>query len=234
MKKAQKFDEVDLLNVMEQIVQIHTRHYQDDFEIDKRQIGKLADSPERESRFLIWMSRPNGTNCFSERDVFLRESYANLAVMHYFERTYDPILAYAVELQKKEDGRLIGRMQELNFCAFAARVSKKALPTATVTTEFADGYSEVIPYPSFQPLLRVLMEKHGPPSKITFDPKDMRDLTELLQQERANRSRETVPGDIDAHLAKLREASVRERLEKAKSTVSSLQKDIERIKDVIR
>ena len=62
-----KFENVDVLAALEQIMCQNTAFYQDDFEIDKEMIRKAAASDKAEDKTLLWMSRPSGTYCFRGR-----------------------------------------------------------------------------------------------------------------------------------------------------------------------
>lgn len=59
-----KFEGVDILDFLGQVVELHTQHYKEDFDVDKELIQKVALSGEPEERRLLWMSRPCGTYCF--------------------------------------------------------------------------------------------------------------------------------------------------------------------------
>ena len=50
----------------------NTAFYQNDFDIDKSIIHRDAASDQAVDKALLWMSRPSGTYCFRERDVFLK------------------------------------------------------------------------------------------------------------------------------------------------------------------
>ena len=54
---AVRFEGVDILDSLEQIMELHTQHYKDDFDLDKELIPKLAVSGEPEDRHLLWLSR---------------------------------------------------------------------------------------------------------------------------------------------------------------------------------
>lgn len=72
-----KFENVDVLAYLEKIMQQNTGYFQSDFEIDKKIIAKAAAQPAAEDRTLLWMSRPSGTHCFRERDVFVKDTAAH-------------------------------------------------------------------------------------------------------------------------------------------------------------
>lgn len=56
-----RFEDVDLLGALSRIVDLHTQHYKEDFDLDKELISKLAVSERSEDKQLLWMSRPSGT-----------------------------------------------------------------------------------------------------------------------------------------------------------------------------
>lgn len=67
-----KFEDVDVITSLEAIMKQNTAFYQNDFDLDRNILQKAAASPTAEDRRLLWFSRPSGTSCFRERDVFLK------------------------------------------------------------------------------------------------------------------------------------------------------------------
>ena len=55
---AVKFEGVDILDSLGQIMELHTQHYKEDFDMDKELIPKLAASADPEDKHLLWMSIP--------------------------------------------------------------------------------------------------------------------------------------------------------------------------------
>ena len=113
----QKFENVDILACLDAVMKQNTGFYQSDFEIDKKIIHKAAASPDREDRLLLWLSRPSGTHCFRERDVFLKDTRPYNTWKFHGEQTRDRILAYAVELTGRERGKIRGNLYELDYAA---------------------------------------------------------------------------------------------------------------------
>lgn len=110
-----KFENVDVLAALEQIMRQNTAFYQDDFEIDKDILRQAAASDKAEDKALLWMSRPSGTYCFRERDVFLQDTRQYNTWKFYGEQTRDHVLAYAVELTGKVGGKIRGNLYELDY-----------------------------------------------------------------------------------------------------------------------
>ena len=92
---------------MGQIMELHSQHYKDDFDMDKELIPKLDLSGEPEDRRLLWMSRPCGTYTLREWEVYLESSHANNVWKFYHEQTKDPVLAYALSIKDVQDGASI-------------------------------------------------------------------------------------------------------------------------------
>ena len=97
-----KFENIDLVDALRRIMDIHTQNYKEDFELDAGCFTALPvpNLPTDEST-LLWMSRPNGTYLLPEREVYVEDSYENKVWEFYHEQTRDPILAYAVEIQRR-------------------------------------------------------------------------------------------------------------------------------------
>ena len=54
-----RFEDVDLLGALSRIVDLHTQHYKEDFDLDKELISKLAVSDRSEDKQLLWMPLRN-------------------------------------------------------------------------------------------------------------------------------------------------------------------------------
>lgn len=135
----QKFENVDILACLDAVMKQNTGFYQSDFEIDKEIIHKAAASPDREDKNLLWLSRPSGTHCFRERDVFLKDTRPYNTWKFHGQQTRDRILAYAVELTGRERGKIRGNLYELDYAAHFRHVREQALPADTVTLFYERG-----------------------------------------------------------------------------------------------
>ena len=135
----QKFENVDILACLDAVMKQNTGFYQSDFEIDKKIIHEAAASPDCEDRTLLWLSRPSGTHCFRERDVFLKDTRPYNTWKFHGEQTRDRILAYAVELTGRERGKIRGNLYELDYAAHFRHIREQALPADTVTLFYERG-----------------------------------------------------------------------------------------------
>lgn len=213
-----KFENVDIIASLDAIMRQNTAFYQNDFEIDKKIIQKAAASPAAEDKRILWLSRPSGTYCFRERDVFLKDTRQHNTWRFYGEQTRDHILAYAVTITGTEGGKIKGDLYELDYPQHFKHVAKQALPADTVTlhyecgsrtqptTQRFDGY----PDPQLGEFVR------GDPQ-----PNDPDALRFLLQQEQRERER-LKPGDFKAHTAALHDSRIRREAERVLSKLQDL------------
>ena len=178
--------DVDILAVLEAVMDRNTHHYRQDFEADRVMIQKAAADPEPERRCLLWLSRPCGTECFYERNAYIRESYAHHA-WTYHAGTSGPFAAYAIEITGVRDGRPVGSLYELDFRRHAARVKFQALPVRAVDLVFADGYAACCGYAEYDESIHALTARHGAVAQETLHPEDEDALDALLREDRAGR-----------------------------------------------
>ena len=124
-----KFENVDVLASLQQIMQQNTAAFQNDFDIDKKILTRAAKSKNVEDKVYLWFSRPNGTHCLRERDVFLRGTREHNTFRFYHEQTKERVLAYAVVLSGMESGKVKGSIYELDYAAKAELAIQTALRT---------------------------------------------------------------------------------------------------------
>ena len=195
----QKFENVDVIAALDEIMRQNTAFYQSDFDIDKGIIQRTAASDQAVDKTLLWMSRPSGTYCFRERDVFLKDTRQHNTWRFYGEQTRDKILAYAVELTGTKDDTIRGNLYELDYQQHFRHVIDAALPVS-VNRLFYERGSRDIPAEQFF---------DGSPDRVLgdflhyeFQPRDPAVLQEALQQEQHSRE-QARSGDFKAHITAL-------------------------------
>ena len=202
--KLQKFENVDVIASLEAIMKQNTAFYQSDFDIDKQILQKAAVSPVPEDRRLLWFSRPSGTCCFRERDVFLKDTRQHNTWRFYGEQTRDTILAYAVELTGTEQGKIKGNLYELDYLQHFREVIEKSIPADNYTLIYEHGervqeagrYFDGTPDPQL-----------GKFERFEAIPNDPDALKWLLREEHRNRE-QLPPGDFKAHIAALHDGLI--------------------------
>lgn len=204
MEKLKKFEDVDVIASLEAIMKQNTAFYQSDFDIDKRILLEAAARPVAEDKRLLWFSRPSGTCCVRERDVFLKDTRQHNTWRFYGEQTRDKILAYAVELTGTERGKLKGNLYELDYPQHFRDVAEKSI--------LADNYTLIYEHGERSQPAGQYFDGNPDPQLGKFErfealPNDPDALQSLLQEER--RSREQLsPGDFKAHITALRDGLI--------------------------
>ena len=87
-----KFMDVDLIQSLKAVLQQNTGFYQSDFEIDRQILARAASEPEGRDKTFLWLSRPCGTHCLREREVFLKGSPAYGVWQFFGNRNHNGVL----------------------------------------------------------------------------------------------------------------------------------------------
>ena len=182
----------------------YTAFYQNDFDIDKSIIHRDAASDQAVDKALLWMSRPSGTYCFRERDVFLKGTRQHNTWKFYGEQTRDKILAYAVELTGTQGGTIRGNLYELDYQQHFRHVVEASQPVSVNRLFYEHGTRDIPDGQYFD----------GSPDRVLGNflryeaqPHDPAVLQEALRQEQHSRGR-AVPGDFKAHVTALHDSRI--------------------------
>lgn len=214
---AVRFEGVDILDSLEQIMELHTQHYKDDFDLDKELIPKLAVSGKPEDRCLLWLSRPCGTYTLREWEVYLEGSHANKVWKFYHEQTKDPVLAYALSIKDVRDGKVVGNIYPLDYAEHVEHIKLLTCPIGNVAVAFEDGTNIIIPYQDRRRLMNELMPLHGSPKSMTELPENERELAMILKRERLKHSYHATNGDINEYIDGLKKSTLRGKLKEART-----------------
>lgn len=200
----QKFENVDVIAALSEIMRQNTAFYQSDFDIDKGIIQRAAASDQAVDKTLLWMSRPSGTYCFRERDVFLKDTRQHNTWRFYGEQTRDKILAYAVELTDTKDDTIRGNLYELDYQQHFRHVIDAALPVSVSRLFYEHGSRDI---PAEQYFDGSPDRALGSFLRYEFQPRDPAVLQEALQQEQRGRE-QARPGDFKAHITALHDSRI--------------------------
>lgn len=216
-----KFENVDILDALGQIMELHTQHYKDDFDMDKELIPKLAESADPEDRRLLWMARSCGTYTLREREVYLDGSYENNVWKYYHEQTKDPVLAFALSIKGIQDGKVMGNLYPLDYPDHVERVKLLTCPIEKVTVTFEDGAVVTLPYQTRRGFINELSPEHGNPQFMLYSPGSEQELAMILKRERFKRSYHAKPGNIKEYIDGLQKATVRGQLKELQPSAVS-------------
>lgn len=188
-KQLYKYMDVDVIAFLEEKMKGNTKHYQSDFDIDKRMLNRLSMSSYKEDKTLLWLSRSHGTHCLKEYEVFIKDTAAH-NTWKYFAGSKDPIVAYAVELTGKDYGIIRGNLYELDYEAHAALTASKAVDPVECVIAFQDGYEHYTPYGrGSYGYYAPLVEEHGAIVHSLDLPRDKEAHAQILSEQKSARSK---------------------------------------------
>ena len=178
----------DIIPFLEGVVAENTKTYQDDLIMDVGQLSAAMLDPVPENRIFLWMSRPCGTWCFWEREVYLRDTEAHNTWTHpdYIAQA-DKIKAYRITVFPGEPapGNLVlGKVQSLNYGEQVERVKRLALPIHQVTLRFEHGETRTMPYSDYTSQFFELTRRFGEIEVVHYQPEHEGELSALLHMER--------------------------------------------------
>ena len=179
---------IDVLTFLSDIVEKNTRHYRSDFAYDQATLREAARSYDMDDRAFYWMSRPSGTWCVKEREVFIRGSGAHSIWTYYADRPRD-ILAYRVVVTGLVDGKVMGTVQPVNYQEQVRRVLAKAIPATAITLTYESGFADTVPYDRYPKTIQTVRPKDGGITKVRYEAADDLALDVLLSVERRELTR---------------------------------------------
>lgn len=215
----QVYRDVDILESLGRIVNLHTKEFKEDFELDKKIILKLAQSTDETDRRLIWMCRPLGTHCLREGDVFLEDTYENRVLYAYHSEKPNKNLLYALHLKSMDGSTVKGDIYTLDYAKEVERLPLVSCPIEQVTIYYPDGNEFTVPFKSMRGAVNELSKVHGDPASFRYHPESEAELGMILRRIHCNRDRRANRGSIDLYLEDLRGGSLRGKLQKAKAEV---------------
>ena len=168
--------------------------------IDKSIIHRDAASDQAVDKALLWMSRPSGTYCFREHDVFLKGTRQHNTWKFYGEQTRDKILAYAVELTGTQGGTIRGNLYELDYQQHFRHVVEASQPVSVNRLFYEHGTRDIPDGQYFD----------GSPDRVLGNflryeaqPHDPAVLQEALRQEQHSRGRAVPNADRRRTIGKI-------------------------------
>ncbi|WP_257903956.1 hypothetical protein [Schaedlerella arabinosiphila] len=179
-----------------------------------------ASEPEDRDKTLLWLSRPYGTHCLKEYEVFLKGSAAYDVWQFFGNRDHYGILAYAAEITHNDGKKILGNLYELDFGQHSKHVEEKALPMDYVRVVYEHGSRK-------QPVIKtvsreddLLFGKYLYSEYMTNESDAHR---YILCEEKQNRDR-FKQGDFQKHIESLRAGRIRTEARRIADKIRTLEK----------
>ena len=181
--------EIDLLSFLSRVTEKNTKHYRSDFLYDSRKLQKAAHAAAPEERCFFWMSRPSGTWCVLEREVFIRGSNAH-SIWTYYADEPEGIMAYRVNVIGEKNGIVVGTVHPLNYREQVRRVLAHAIPAAWVTLRYESGLTVTVPFADYPQNLSTIQPQDGGIRSVRFEVQDEAALEAALSVERQSEQKQ--------------------------------------------
>lgn len=173
---------VDVLAFLKRVMQRNTQHYQSDFQYDVARLMAAVQAHSKEERTFYWMSRPCGTWCLNEREVFIRETEAH-TIWIYYEGEADKIKAYRVTVTGQQDGVPVGDIFPISYKEQVQRVKANAVHAAAVTLLFESGQTITLPYEEVTGNYPRIINQYGTIRQICYRPEIEAELSAVITAE---------------------------------------------------
>jgi hypothetical protein len=199
-----KFDNVDIVAALGAVVELNTANYKSDFKYDIEMFKEAARNPDGENNRFLWLSRPSGTYCHLERDVYVKDTAAfnywnGCATILGKDTPFDKVivnervLSFAVNITGIENGKIKGDLYELNYPDHVRQLHRVALPLHTVTVKHEDGTTLTLPHKEYDGKRERLYHQHGKVIDYKSNPQDPDALRIVLKVEREQREKDARP-----------------------------------------
>ena len=214
----QKFEDIDIIETLRQIMLINTEHFTDDFDYDIKAIRKAAHSDKAEDKNLLWLSRFRGTHCFYENDVYIKNTSANITWKHWIDNKSETPIAYAVKIKYMESGKVLGDLYQLDYEKSIEQVNKYAVKAdkQILHYEFGDEITDFGKYISADD-----HKTYGKFVSLAYVPNNGELLKSNLRSIRRERN-EYPTGDIESHINDLMKSAVSNKI----LTMTAAEKEI--------
>lgn len=108
------FQNVDVLETLQKIMECNTSFFQTDFAHDREMLREAARDRKAPWNF-FWMSRKGGTWCFPERSVHIRQTSQHYTWSFYGGGQDEHVKAFWVELQGMKNEQVMGNVLEIDY-----------------------------------------------------------------------------------------------------------------------
>ena len=181
--------EIDLLSFLSRVTEKNTKHYRSDFLYDSGKLQEAAQAAAPEERCFFWMSRPSGTWCVLEREVFICGSNAH-SIWTYYADEPEGIMAYRVNVIGEKNGIVVGTVHPLNYREQVRRVLAHTIPATSVTLRYESGLTVTIPFADYPRNLPTIRPQDGGIRAVRFEVEDEAALEAALSVERQSEQKQ--------------------------------------------
>ena len=181
--KGRKFEDVNILDALGAVVAKNTIGFQTDFYADIEHIEAAAQSQHLEDKNILWLSRRNGTECFTENNVYIADTHEHHA-WTYYDASKESLVALAIQITGMVNGEVMGNLYELNHSDHVQDVKRHARTPETAVLTFNDGEQKEFPFQQWKEDFISIRQQHGAVTAQRFEVGDAKALQAHLKEQR--------------------------------------------------
>lgn len=163
------FQNVDVLETLQKIVEHNTDYYQTDFKYDMEKLRAAANDRNAQRHF-FWMSRGGGTWCFAEPDVYIRRTNAHNTWNYYGAgNKSEHVKTFWIELKGMRDEKVMGDIVEIDYQKHLDYLCTHSFEPAAVEIVFKNPNDvRTFSYQEYDQNFQSIAQRYGSVERVSF------------------------------------------------------------------
>ena len=198
------FQNVDVLETLQKIMEHNTDYYQSDFQYDVTKLREAAADRNAGRRF-FWMSRGSGTWCFAEPEVYIRNTSQHNTWNYYGAgNKSEHVKTFWIELKGMRDEKVIGDIVELDYQKHLDYLCTHAFDPSAVEMVFKNPNGcRTFSYQEYDQNFQSIAQRYGTVQRVSFLVADPYELSRAVVDAHGLFWEAAEPMDIDAYVKRM-------------------------------
>ena len=162
------FENVDVLETLQKIVEHNTDYYQTDFQYDIEKLREAA-ADRNAGRHFFWMSRGGGTWCFAEPEVYIRNTSQHNTWDYYGGSKSEHINPFWIELKGMRDEKVMGDIVEIDYQKHLDYLCTHSFEPSAVEIVFKNPNDvRTFSYQEYDQNFQSIAQRYGTVERVSF------------------------------------------------------------------
>ena len=197
------FQNVDVLETLQKIVEHNTDYYKTDFQYDIEKLGEAA-ADRNAQRHFFWMSRGGGTWCFAEPEVYIRNTSQHNTWNYYGGSKSEHVKTFWIELKGMRDEKVMGDIVEIDYQKHLDYLCTHSFEPAAVEIVFKNPNDvRTFSYQEYDQNFQSIAQRYGTVERVSFRVTDPYALSRAAIEAHGLFWDATEPMEIDDYVKRL-------------------------------
>lgn len=197
------FQNVDVLETLQKIVEHNTDYYKTDFQYDIEKLGEAA-ADRNAQRHFFWMSRGGGTWCFVEPEVYIRNTSQHNTWNYYGGSKSEHVKTFWIELKGMRDEKVMGDIVEIDYQKHLDYLCTHSFEPAAVEIVFKNPNDvRTFSYQEYDQNFQSIAQRYGTVERVSFRVTDPYALSRAAIEAHGLFWDATEPMEIDDYVKRL-------------------------------